>query len=265
MKTSPRISIVTPSFNQGKFIADAIESVLSQDRADLEHIIVDNCSSDETSKVLARYPHLKVICAKDRGQSDALNNGFKAATGDIIGWLNADDKYLPGCLDAVVGSFFHHPEYDLVYGDYRFVDVNGDLIAVRKEIAFDLFLLKYLHWLTIPSTTTFFKRKIFDEGHFLDINYHYVMDYEFFMRIAGHRYKFGYIPRVMADFRRHAATKSRQTALGKAEMEKALLLHDPLISGLQAPWRGWVRNSLMLMARAKRTFLKLLRGAYFIQ
>ena len=82
-----KISIVTPSSNQGAYIACAIESVLSQNYMDVEHIIVDNCSTDETSKVLARYPHLKVICEKDQGQSDALNKGFKAATGDIIGWL----------------------------------------------------------------------------------------------------------------------------------------------------------------------------------
>ncbi len=103
--SSLKISIVTPSFNQGIFIEEAIKSVLSQGYSDLEHIIVDNCSTDTTASVLARYPHLKVICEPDQGQSDALNKGFKAATGDIVGWLNADDKYLPGCFGKVSLAF----------------------------------------------------------------------------------------------------------------------------------------------------------------
>ena len=102
MSEYPKISIVTPSSNQGQFIAEAIQSVLDQGHQNVEHIIVDNCSNDETLKVLARYPHLKVICEKDRGQSDALNKGFKIAKGDIIGWLNADDLYLPGCFDHML-------------------------------------------------------------------------------------------------------------------------------------------------------------------
>ena len=263
MFPSKRISIVTPSFNQGVFIAEAIESVLAQNYANTEHIIVDNCSTDGTSKVLGTYPHLKVICGKDQGQSDALNKGFKAATGDIVGWLNADDKYLPGCFDCILETFAKHSEFDLVYGDYRWVDVTGKLIRVRKELGFDMFMLKYLHWLYIPSTATFFLRKIFDEGNFLNINYHYVRDYEFYIRLAGRGYRFGHISRVMADFRRHADAKSQQIAQGKAEMEKALLVHDKLLSGLQDPQRFLVRNLFMLVARAKRSFLKLFRGAYW--
>ena len=257
-----KISIITPSFNQGAFIAEAIESVLAQNYANTEHIIVDNCSTDETPKILACYPHLKVICEKDQGQSDALNKGFKAATGDIVGWLNADDKYLPGCFDRVLEAFDRHPEYDLVYGDYRFVDAKGKLIRARKEIGFDIFMLKYLHVLYIPTTTTFFRRKIFDESNFLDINYHYAMDYEFFVRLASRGYRFGHVPMVMADFRWHVDAKSQQIVKAKAEMEHALLTHDKLLGGLQDPQRSLVRNLFMLIARGKRTFLKLFQEAY---
>jgi hypothetical protein len=123
-------------------------------------------------------------------------------------------------------------------------------------------MLKHLHVLYIPTTTTFFRRKVFDEGNFLDINYHYAMDYEFFVRLVGCGYKFGHIPRVMVDFRRHEDAKSQQIAQAKAEMEKALLAQDKLLSGLQDPQRFLVRNLFMLMARGKRSFLKLFRGAY---
>ena len=260
---SLKISIVTASFDQGPYIACAIESVLSQNYDNFEHIIIDNCSTDETVAVLKRYPHLKVVCEKDQGQSDALNKGFKMATGDIVGWLNADDKYLPGCFKGVIEVFAKNPKIDLFYGDYRFVDAQGDLIRVRKELGFDAFMLKYLHVLYIPTTTSFFRKKIFDEGNFLNVNYHYAMDYEFFLRLAQRGYKFGHIAQVMADFRWHDDNKSStQTVLQKEEMEKALLVHDKLLNGLQGPARYLLRNFFMLMARGKRTLLKFLYGAY---
>jgi len=263
MSEYPKISIVTPSSNQGQFIAEAIQSVLDQGHQNVEHIIVDNCSNDETLKVLARYPHLKVICEKDRGQSDALNKGFKIAKGDIIGWLNADDLYLPGCFDHMLKAFSTHPSYDLVYGDYCFVDVQGRLIQIRKELDFDLFMLKYLHVLYIPTTTTFFNRKIFDEGNFLNIDYQYAMDYEFFVRIAQRGYKFGHIPQLMANFRWHKDAKSsRQAANQKDEMEKALLEQDEFLAKLPLTERNFMRNLLMYLSRFKRYVLKALRGAY---
>jgi len=260
-----KISIITPSFNQGSFIQEAIESVLAQQYANVEHIIVDNCSTDGTSEILARYPHLKVICEKDKGQSDALNKGFKMAAGDIIGWLNADDKYLPGCFDHVLEGFTKNPEFDLLYGDYRFVDAQGKLIRVRKELGFDAFMLKYLHVLYIPTTTTFFRRKVFDEDNFLDIEYHYAMDYEFYVRLASLGYWFGHIPWLMADFRWHAQAKSQQIAKAKAEMEKALLSHDQMLRRLPAVLRVLISHLFMFLARAKRTVLKFCHGAYFIK
>lgn len=261
-----KISIVTPSFNQGAFIAQAVESVLAQGHPHVEHIIVDNCSTDNTAEVLSRYAHLKIVCEKDRGQSDALNKGFSAASGDIIGWLNADDIYLPGALKAVVDAFQARPSCDIVYGDYRFIDARGRLIRVRKELGFDAFMLKYLHVLYIPTTTTFFRRRIFDEGNFIDLDYHYAMDYEFFVRLAQKGYRFGHISRVMADFRWHDASKSQtQSVRQKQEMEQALLVHDVFLSSLNGVLQPAMRYFLMLLARAKRTILKFFYGAFWSQ
>lgn len=258
-----RISIITPSFNQGAFIAQAVESVLAQGCSDVEHIIVDNCSTDNTASVLARYPHLKIIREKDKGQSDALNKGFKVATGDIVGWLNADDLYLPGCFAKVSAAFHRTTAADLVYGDYRLIDVGGNLICLRKELPFDMFMLKYLHILCIPSTTTFFKRRIFDDGNFLDIACHYAMDYEFFVRLALGGYRFVYTPDILADFRWHMDAKSqKQTRLQKQEMEQALVRHDPFLRAMPLPWRTGVRYGLMAAARCKRYALKLFMAKY---
>src|SRR5271154_83853 len=97
----PRITIVTPSFNQGGFIRDTIESVLAQEYPNVEHIVVDAMSTDETPQVLQRYPHLKVIREPDRGQADAINKGFSIASGDIYCFLNADDTFVSGALQRV--------------------------------------------------------------------------------------------------------------------------------------------------------------------
>ncbi len=154
-RTYPKISIVTPSFNQGKFIDSAIQSVLQQNYSNFEHIILDNCSTDRTVEILQQYPHLIWQSKPDRGQSDALNQGFRMATGDIIGWLNADDLYLPECFNKIASSFASCPESDVAYGDYRWIDEQGNIIQFRKELDFDFFILKYLHVLYIPSTSTF--------------------------------------------------------------------------------------------------------------
>ncbi len=97
----PKISIVTPSYNSAEFIEDCIQSVLKQNYPNFEHIIIDGGSTDGTVEILKKYPHLKWISEPDEGQSDALNKGFKKAEGDIIGWLNSDDVYLPGTFNKV--------------------------------------------------------------------------------------------------------------------------------------------------------------------
>lgn len=262
----PSISIVTPSFNQGGFIAAAVESVLRQGYPDFEHLVLDNCSKDGTADILKKYGHLKWVCEPDRGQSDALNKGFKKAQGDIIGWLNADDFYLDGCFSKIAEAFARNKDADIIYGDYRLVNGQGKTIQNRRELDFDLFSLKYLHVLCIPSTALFFKRKIFDEGNFLDASYHYAMDYEFFLRLASKGYKFSHITGFLAGFRRHEDSKSSVFALKqKNEKIAALLAHDRFLCSLPGFLRGPVRVVLMLAAKAKRYYFKMIRGYYFDQ
>lgn len=259
-----KLSVVTPSYNQAKFIADAVESVKAQEYPDREHIVMDNCSTDGTGAILKDYPYLKLIRETDQGQSDALNKGFKMASGDIVGWLNADDRYLPGCFKTVSDFFVSHPSCDIIYGNYRLIDEAGKVLSYRKELGFDLFMLKYLHILYIPSTTTFFRRRVFEDGNFLDTHYHYAMDYEFFLRLALKGYKFCHVPVFLADFRTHAASKSqKQTLAQKQEMEDALLKHDPWLSQFHGPWRTGIRWGVMAAARLKRYALKFINGAYF--
>lgn len=264
-----KISIVTPSLNQGLFVEEAILSVVNQGYEDYEHIIVDGGSQDNTLDILKKYSFtnkkIQWISEPDRGQSDALNKGFRMATGNIIGWLNADDRYLPGCFDVLIDFFHNNPEVDVVYGDYRFIDEKGEVIRCRKEIDFDISILKYLHVLYIPSTATFFRRRIVDEGNFLREDFHYAMDYEFFLRLALKGYKFMHIPKYFSDFRWHRESKSTKAAyLQKLEHEKALMELDPFLHSIRfIPVRQMLRKILLFVARANRTGRKILKGAYW--
>lgn len=258
------ISIVTPSFNQGAFIEEAIQSVVSQGFSGIEHIIVDNCSTDETPRVLARYPHLKVISEPDQGQSDALNKGFRLAKGELVGWLNADDRYWPGCFQNIWEEARRVTDFEIYYGDYYEVDEKGRALRARKELSFDMFMLKYLHVLCIPTAASFFRRRIFEEGNFLEKGYQYAMDYEFFLRLALRGYRFRHIEKYLADFRWHENSKSQKaTRLQIQEREAALAAHDPFLRSLREPQRAYMRKFLMLAARGERCFMKLCRGAYF--
>src|SRR5580658_3296860 len=138
--STPKLSIVTPSFNQAQFIEATLRSVKSQHYPALEHIVVDGASTDSTVEILKRFAampgweHLRWISEEDRGQSDAINKGFRMATGDIIGWLNSDDRYRPGCFRAVVEAFKANPDIDILYGDYTWIDETGRILQVRREI-----------------------------------------------------------------------------------------------------------------------------------
>src|SRR5580698_1837618 len=168
MKLTPLISVITPSFNQGRFIGEAIASVDLQSYNNCEHLVIDGMSTDATARIMRnlmegrRHPCISWISEPDTGQSEALNKGFKLAKGDIIGWLNSDDRYLPGCFEHVVRVFEENPQVDIVYGDYRLVNELGNSIQTRREIEFSAFVLQYHRVLYIPTTTTFFRRKIFD-------------------------------------------------------------------------------------------------------
>ena len=259
-----KISIVTPSYNQGQFIEQAIQSVQNQNYPNFEHIIIDNQSQDKTKEVIKKYPNLIFISEPDKGQSDALNKGFKRATGDIIGWLNADDKYLPECFKVVVNYFQEKPELDMLYGNYNWINEDNKLIKKRKELDFDLFMLKYLHTLYIPSTASFLRRKIFLDHHFLDISLNYAMDYDFFLRLALHGYKIKHINYFLADYRWHQDSKSTQGVIKAAkERENSLLKHDHYLQALPLFQRVVARKILMYLARSKRYFLKTIKGYYF--
>ncbi|MGX5857992.1 glycosyltransferase family 2 protein [Dyadobacter jiangsuensis] len=207
--TYPKISIVSPSYNQGEFIEDAIQSVIDQNYPNFEHIIIDGGSTDETIDILKKYPHLIWVSEKDKGQSDAINKGFKRASGDIIGWLNTDDYYLPNAFKLVAENF-SKTSADALYGDIIFVDKH------RKKTR-DVKSHKPVKWLSlfycfIPSAAFFVKRHVIQSGIMIDSNLHICMDKDLFANIfySGHKVK--YIKKYLTAFRWHENNKSLDTS-----------------------------------------------------
>jgi glycosyltransferase involved in cell wall biosynthesis len=168
---SIKISIITPSFNQGKFIEETIQSVFSQEYTNLEYIIIDGNSTDNSIDIIQKYSEQLSywISEKDHGQAAAINKGFNIASGDIIGWLNSDDILLPGALDKISNAFISHPDIDVVYGDYFFIDENSKILLKKKEIPVDFKIMLYGKDLTQFSleTVQMFYNDAKSAGYFL--------------------------------------------------------------------------------------------------
>jgi glycosyltransferase involved in cell wall biosynthesis len=202
----PKISIVTPSLNQGKYIEDCIQSVLNQNYPNFEHIIIDGGSTDGTIEILKKYPHLKWISEPDEGQSDAINKGFRISTGDIIAWLNSDDYYCENIFYKIAKIFYDNNNIYWIYGNSRFVDQNGKLISHKKALPFSHFILKVGGFL-IHQPSVFLRKEILKEIGYLNENFHGVMDIEWYNRIAI-IYKPRQVNIDIACFRWHPNSKS---------------------------------------------------------
>lgn len=183
--SAPFFSVVTPSWNQGAWIEGCIQSVLAQNVSDFEHLVYDNCSSDQTAEVLAKYPHVEARREPDRGQSHALNKGFARARGEIICWLNADDQYLPGAFDAARRAFAD-PQVSVVYGDCEedFCDGSPPRIRKARWTRREDLLVWWEKRTDLLQPAVFFRRKVAEEAGPLREDLHVVMDTEFWWRIS---------------------------------------------------------------------------------
>jgi glycosyltransferase involved in cell wall biosynthesis len=178
------ISVVTPSYNQGRFIERTIRSVLEQGVKAQEYMVVDGASTDGTVDVLKKYgTQLRWVSETDDGQAEALNKGFTATHGDIIGWLNSDDIYYPGALSAVVNFFEEYPGAEVVYGDADHIDENDQIIEAYYTEEWNYEKLKEVCFLCQPAV--FFRRRLLERLGSLDAGLRYCMDYEYWLRLGA--------------------------------------------------------------------------------
>lgn len=216
-------TIVTPSYNYGHYIEDCLRSVAQQDGVTFEHLVIDAGSKDDTSDVVTRYPHAEFFQEPDKGMSDGINKGFRRAIGTWVMWLNADDRLKPGALKAVKEFWEADLDADVVYGCWDFIDAEGDFLRRMTLLPFDRRILVQ-QGCYIGSTACFYKRATtIAEGHYLDIDFGYCMDGEYYARLASLGKRFAYCPKVLADFRLHGESIS-QSNLGKDDMKSVLRL-----------------------------------------
>lgn len=198
-----RFSVLTPSFNYAQYLGMAIASVSGQ-AGDPEHVVMDGGSTDSTRHLLESAPsNVRWRSEPDRGQSDALNKALDMATGDIIGWLNADDYYLAGAFEAVAAVFARHPEVDVVHGDCVFVDADQRFVRLGAGYPTSRRVLAN-RGCVIPSTASFFRRSALGHAPW-NADLRVVMDWDLFLRLIADGRRFKYLPLPLAGFRLHEA------------------------------------------------------------
>ena len=259
---NPKISIVTPSFNQGKYIEETITSVLSQSYRNFEYIVMDGGSSDETVSIIKKYD-AEIdfwVSERDKGQSDALNRGFARATGDILGWINSDDCLAPGALDAIAAAFTRR-DTDIVAGVVTILQ-DGKLVYRHRTGLragpLDVKLLLDLEneWLQgrfFYQPEVYFSRAIYEAaGGMIDTTLHYSMDYDLWVRLARAGARIEPIDSEIARFRMHVEQKTSEVTAylpeliqhsnGVREVLAMPALHPKLSSVPQRPLRVGMVN-----------------------
>ena len=246
----PRISIVTPSYNQAEFLERTILSVLNQNYPNLEYIIIDGGSTDGSVEIIKKYEQFinYWVSEKDKGQSDAINKGFEKSTGEILAWQNSDDVYLDGAFRKVVKVFEKHSDADLVFGDIYLIDKMSAIIRDIRYVPFSLSCLVHEGW-NVTNQAAFWRQKVAKDVGMFDENLQYGMDFDWFVRVAksGNRYR--NIHDFLGGFRIHEVAKGTMLSetVGKSEHAKVRLKYGLNNSNMVLKLYCLFRKSLWYM------------------
>jgi glycosyltransferase involved in cell wall biosynthesis len=203
----PRITIVTPSYNQGQYIEETIRSVLLQNYPNLEYLVIDGNSTDGTLQILKKYDSfIRWISEPDKGQTDAINKGLKMATGEIMAYLNSDDLYEPNALINIAAFFGQREEIAMIYGDIIHINEKSGFIEFHRTGKVDI--RKYLMWdFYLPQPSVFFRKRVIDTLGYFDEKLHLAMDYDYWLKIILN-FETWYVPETLSRARLYPQAKS---------------------------------------------------------
>ena len=222
----PKVTIVTPSYNQAEFIEETIRSVLLQNYPEIEYIVIDGGSTDGSVDIIRKYePWLAYWASEpDRGQSHAINKGWRRSNGDVVAWLNSDDIYDASAIHKVVEFFQSNDDVDMVYGDCLVIDEKGRLEGSSPSMEFSLEALVCNKWF-ISQPATFIRRSVFDAVGMINENLNLVMDWEFWLRIALKEFKISYFLEGPASYCTYKNAKTSSLSVKSGE-EKIQVLNN---------------------------------------
>lgn len=255
MKT--KITLVTPSYNQGRFLVETIQSVVSQREDIHEYFLLDGGSTDDSVEIIREFESQIDwwVSEKDKGQSDAIHRGFRRATGDVLGWINSDDLLLPGALAHVRSIFDSDPSVDIVAGYLAIVDVDSRIISLPRVPTGNSFLGRR-GLVQVSQQSTFFRRALYEKVGGLDLSLHCAMDYDLWSRFYLVGAKWRMLPIHLAAFRKHGEAKGSGNAWWERYQDEKTLVWQryPAIFGSQLRQRSIVALYRGLQLASGRQF-----------
>lgn len=239
MPELPRITIVTPSFNQAAFLERTICSVLDQGYPNLEYIIVDGGSTDGSVEIIRKYADRLAwwVSESDGGQSEAINKGLRRATGDWVGWQNSDDVYFPGAFAQLARAARRWPRSVLITGDMQIIDEQDSLIRDLRYVQ-PSYKALLAEGMVIANQAAFWRRSLHERIGWLDETLHYAFDYEWFLRALRTSADVRHVPYFLGGLRYHDATK---TSSSQSEFAREFI---KIINGRELP--GWKKRLFQL-------------------
>jgi glycosyltransferase involved in cell wall biosynthesis len=257
-KNLPLVTVITPAYNQGMFLRDTIESVLSQDYPNIELLVLNDGSTDNTEEILKEYTgRIKWETQPNMGQTPTINKGWKQTTGEIITWLNSDDTYLPGAVKSGVDYLLLHPETGIVFADSVFTEADGTHLEKTRPVP----PFKYVDFVTncenpISQPSSFIRRSVMEKAGELDPKYYYFMDWDFWLR-AGLYCKIDHVEEVWSTYRLHAESKT--VSQSKKAAPELHYMYDKFFSRTDLPAE--------IIAIKKKAMMNMYftSGSYFLQ
>jgi glycosyltransferase involved in cell wall biosynthesis len=267
MKPCVKITIVTPSYNQGQFIGETIESIVTQDYAEFEYFIVDGKSTDNSLDVISRYKdHIDcLICEPDKGQTDAINKGLLKASGELFSWVNSDDILLPNCLKMVGSYYAEMDQPDIITANVLYIDELGIIKRCLNMKNQSRFFFSKGVWYAAAPVVFFNRRKVIEYGCLND-NLQLCMDLDLWMKFFRYNAKVVHIPYYLGCFRVHSKSKGEMAkqALGEMPSEREILYRNEfphLTRSQMILWRDIYRaRQILNLCYMKEVFAQAIIG-----